>query len=204
MTPAVRQGRTPTGRPDMEWVERMKQSEIERRRRFDALFEAHGLDIVAYCSWRAGSPSDVQDAVADVFLTAWRRLDDVPEGDPARVWLYATARKVIANQRRSTRRRVALQERLTLEAAPVRQEPPSSGSGCARARGALPARAARSRGPAVGGVGRPHTGSVDPLLTIERLRQLVATHGNGFRLSEPFWRASHLPPIATGCDRWAP
>jgi hypothetical protein len=32
---------------------------------------------------------------------------------------------------------------------------------------------------------------------MERLRQPVASHGNGFRLSEPFWGASHLPPIAT-------
>jgi len=39
---------------------------------------------------------------------------------------------------------------------------------------------------------------------MERLKQLVATHGNGFRLFEPLSRAFHLPPIATGCDRWAP
>ena len=50
-----------------------------------------------------------------MFLAAWRRLDDLPEGDAARVWLYATARRVIANQRRSSRRRVALHERLALE-----------------------------------------------------------------------------------------
>jgi hypothetical protein len=43
-----------------------------------------------------------------------------------------------------------------------------------------------------------------PLLTMERLRQLVATDGNGFRVTEPFWESSHLPPIATGCARWAP
>ncbi len=30
---------------------------------------------------------------------------------------------------------------------------------------------------------------------------LPSTHGNGFRLSEPFWARSDLPPIATGCDR---
>jgi hypothetical protein len=41
-------------------------------------------------------------------------------------------------------------------------------------------------------------------LTMERLRQLVATHRNGFRLSEPFLVPSHLPLVATGCDRWAP
>ena len=88
-----------------------------RKERFDALFAAHGADIVAFCTWRAGSPSDAQDAAAEVFLTTWRRVDDVPDGDAARVWLYATARKVIANQRRSNRRRVALQERLHLERA---------------------------------------------------------------------------------------
>jgi RNA polymerase sigma-70 factor (ECF subfamily) len=40
--------------------------------------------------------------------------------------LYATARRVIANQRRSNRRRVALQERLALEAASRPQELPES------------------------------------------------------------------------------
>jgi RNA polymerase sigma factor (sigma-70 family) len=97
-------------------VARVTHSEAERRQRFNALFAAYSSDIVAYCGWRAGA-NDAQDAVAEVFLTAWRRLDDLPEGDAARVWLYATARRVIANQRRSTRRREALTERLSLEAA---------------------------------------------------------------------------------------
>jgi RNA polymerase sigma factor (sigma-70 family) len=104
----------------------MRQRESERRRRFDALFASYSPDIVAYCGWRAGSASDAQDAVAEVFLAAWRRLDQLPEGDAARVWLYATARRVIANQRRSNRRRVALQERLALEAGSVSHEPPAS------------------------------------------------------------------------------
>jgi RNA polymerase sigma factor (sigma-70 family) len=103
----------------------MTETETERTRRFDALFAAYGADIVAYCGWRAASTSDAQDATADVFLTAWRRLDDVPEGDAGRVWLYATARRVLANQRRSSRRRVALHERLALEADPAPQELPS-------------------------------------------------------------------------------
>jgi RNA polymerase sigma-70 factor, ECF subfamily len=103
----------------------MRVGENERRRRFDALFASYSSDIVAYCGWRADSSSDAQDAVAEVFLTAWRRLDDLPAGDAARVWLYATARRVIANQRRSSRRRVALYERLALDAASAPQEPPS-------------------------------------------------------------------------------
>src|SRR5215475_7734631 len=96
----------------------VKEGERERvrARRFDALYQSYSADIVAYCKWRAGSVSDAQDAVAEVFLTAWRRLDDVPAGDAARVWLYATARRMLANQRRSTRRRAALAERLALAA----------------------------------------------------------------------------------------
>jgi RNA polymerase sigma factor (sigma-70 family) len=103
----------------------MSEGERERRRRFEALFAAYNPDIVAYCGWRADSASDAQDAVAEVFLTAWRRLDALPEGDAARVWLYATARRVIANQRRSRRRQVALYQRLALDAAVVVQPPPS-------------------------------------------------------------------------------
>jgi RNA polymerase sigma-70 factor (ECF subfamily) len=101
----------------------VKQDERERRRRFDGLFASYGADVVSYCGWRAGSPSDAQDAVAEVFLTAWRRLDELPEDDAARLWLYATARRVIANQRRSSRRRVALHERLAQETARAPQEP---------------------------------------------------------------------------------
>jgi RNA polymerase sigma-70 factor (ECF subfamily) len=61
-----------------------------------------------------------------VFLVAWRRLDALPEGDAARVWLYATARRVLANQRRASRRRAALHERLALDAASARPEPPAA------------------------------------------------------------------------------
>ena len=54
---------------------------------------------------------------AEAFLAAWRRLDELPDGDAARICLYATARRVIANQRRSSRRRLALYERLASDAA---------------------------------------------------------------------------------------
>jgi RNA polymerase sigma factor (sigma-70 family) len=104
----------------------MGEGERDRRRRFDALFASYSSDIVAYCGWRAASASDAQDAAADVFLTAWRRLDELPEGDAARVWLYATARRVVANQRRSNRRQAALYERLALDGAAAVQEPPSA------------------------------------------------------------------------------
>jgi hypothetical protein len=40
--------------------------------------------------------------------------------------------------------------------------------------------------------------------TIGVFPQRVATHGNGFRLFPPLSRRSDLPPVATGCARWAP
>jgi len=93
----------------------MKEAERERRRRFDALFRENIAGIASYCSWRSRSAGDEQDAVAEVFLTAWRRLDDVPEGAAARPWLYATARRVMANQARAHARRTRLSEKLTTE-----------------------------------------------------------------------------------------
>jgi RNA polymerase sigma-70 factor (ECF subfamily) len=110
-------------RPDMNGSEldsrgrsRINERDSERKERFEGLFASYGPDIVAYCGWRVASRTDAQDAVAETFLTAWRRFDQLPEGDAARVWLYATARRVLANQRRSSRRRAALQERLTVDA----------------------------------------------------------------------------------------
>jgi RNA polymerase sigma factor (sigma-70 family) len=101
------------------------KEDVRNRQRFDSLFESYSADVVAYCNWRAESPSDAQDALAEAFLTAWRRLDEVPDGDMARIWLYATARRVMANQRRSSRRRAALHERLAHEAAPAETASPS-------------------------------------------------------------------------------
>jgi hypothetical protein len=57
----------------------MTETDNERKQRFDALFAAHRSDVVSYCGWRASSASDAQDAAAEVFLIAWRRLDGVPE-----------------------------------------------------------------------------------------------------------------------------
>jgi RNA polymerase sigma-70 factor (ECF subfamily) len=95
----------------------MSDGGAEQRRRFETLFASYLDDVVAYCRWRADSPSDAQDAVAEVFLIAWRRPDALPDGGAARAWLYATARRVLANQRRARRRRSALVERLAGQAA---------------------------------------------------------------------------------------
>jgi len=98
----------------------MRVNEEERETRFDALFREHYADIVAYSSWRAQSAADAQDVVAEVFLTAWRRLDEMPIGEAARPWLYVVARRVMAHQVRASRRRARLHQRLgSFPVAPV-------------------------------------------------------------------------------------
>jgi RNA polymerase sigma-70 factor (ECF subfamily) len=91
------------------------ESDNERERRFDALFAEHVAGIASYCRWRSPSPIDGDDAVAEVFLVAWRRLDEVPGGPGCRAWLYAVARKVLANQARAGARRARLSEKLASE-----------------------------------------------------------------------------------------
>lgn len=56
--------------------------------------------------------ADIQDVVAETFLQAWRRWDDVPE--PPIAWLIGAARKVVGNHRRAAGRRTALTDRLVL------------------------------------------------------------------------------------------
>jgi RNA polymerase sigma-70 factor (ECF subfamily) len=80
--------------------------------RFEALFREHVAGVASYCRWCLRSRGDAEDAVAEVFLVAWRRLDDVPAGEASRAWLLATARRVVANEVRADARRSRLNARL--------------------------------------------------------------------------------------------
>ena len=83
--------------------------------RFHRLYGAHGRAILAYAIRRSPEPQDAADVLAETFLIAWRRLDDIPEGETAKLWLYGVARRVLANQQRGERRRDRLAERLYRE-----------------------------------------------------------------------------------------
>lgn len=99
----------------------------ERRDRFEAVYTVNFTPILGYAMRRTVNGDDAADVVAETFLTAWRRLDDIPEGDQARLWLYAVARRVLANHHRGERRRAGLSERLGSELAVARHDPDYSG-----------------------------------------------------------------------------
>lgn len=80
--------------------------------RFRSLYEENFTPLLGYALRRVAAPEDAADAVADTFLVAWRRLDRVPDGDGARLWLYGVCRRTLANHNRSSTRRTRLGARL--------------------------------------------------------------------------------------------
>lgn len=90
--------------------------------KFRGVFDTHRGAVWSYC-YRRLDRDDVPDAVGDVFLVAWRKIDQCPDGPEALPWLYGVARNVVRNASRSSRRRVRLGSKLgSLGVPPV--EPP--------------------------------------------------------------------------------
>jgi RNA polymerase sigma factor (sigma-70 family) len=80
--------------------------DIDRQARFNDLFDRHYAAVRAYVARRSETLGIVDDALSEIFLVAWRRIDLVPaDGLP---WLLGVARRVLANQRRGEARRGAL------------------------------------------------------------------------------------------------
>lgn len=77
---------------------------------FRAIFDAHNVAIRAFCARRL-PVEDANEAASDVFLTAWRRIEQVPEGHETLLWLYGVARNVVRNHDRRARRWTRLSAR---------------------------------------------------------------------------------------------
>jgi RNA polymerase sigma factor (sigma-70 family) len=85
---------------------------LEEAGRFRSLYEEYQPDVLAYFLRRLPR-DDAVDATADVFLIAWRRIEDVPSSAEARLWLFGVARNVLRNRQRSVRRRGRLWAKLS-------------------------------------------------------------------------------------------
>ena len=82
-------------------------STLDAEQRYRRLFVDYHRDIYAYCRRRTDAHT-AADCAAETFLTAWRRIDDVPGGEASLRWLYGVARRTLANEYRGTRRRQRL------------------------------------------------------------------------------------------------
>ncbi|MGQ7297775.1 RNA polymerase sigma factor [Quadrisphaera sp. KR29] len=85
-----------------------------RRARFESLAGEVLEPVRRYLARRAGA-AVADDALSDVLLVLWRRLDDVPTGDGgagALPWAYGVARGCLANAERAARRQRRLAARV--------------------------------------------------------------------------------------------
>jgi RNA polymerase sigma-70 factor, ECF subfamily len=81
---------------------------------------------------------DVADLLNEILLVMWRRRDDLPS-DQVLPWCYGVARRVIANHRRGTERRLRLVRRLETERPPVGPDLDADDPGLMEAFGSLAA-----------------------------------------------------------------
>jgi len=81
--------------------------------RFRILYKSTFSDIYAYAT-RSLAPdqSEIDDVVAEVYLVAWRRIDELPQSPQDRLWLFGVARNVVRSTRRSGNRRLLLVDRI--------------------------------------------------------------------------------------------
>jgi RNA polymerase sigma factor (sigma-70 family) len=103
----------------------------------EALWRDWHRHVLAYALRRA-DPAMAEDVVAETFVIAWRRMDDVP--DPPLPWLLGVARRVMANLRRGERRRGALLDRLRREQPATPQSAPGDQGQALAALASLPER----------------------------------------------------------------
>ena len=75
--------------------------------RFKAAFDAYYRAIFSYAARRAGRDA-AADLTAEVFTTAWRRIEHMPMEPDSLPWLYGVARKMVANHHRALKRQRAL------------------------------------------------------------------------------------------------
>jgi RNA polymerase sigma-70 factor (ECF subfamily) len=88
--------------------------QIDEERLFETYFRGYAGRVHAFALRRA-DPEAAQDITAETFLIAWRRRAELP-AEPL-PWLYGIARGVLANERRTSNRRLSLAARMASEPA---------------------------------------------------------------------------------------
>jgi RNA polymerase sigma-70 factor, ECF subfamily len=96
-------------------IEERGDTAEEDQLHFERCFRDHYADLLAFALRRVAERQAAEDVAAETFAVVWRRRELIPE--PPLPWLYAIALHVIANQRRSGRRRRNLELRLAGEVA---------------------------------------------------------------------------------------
>ena len=72
--------------------------------RFEQMYTTHRDAIWSYAVRRV-TRDEVDEAVAEVFTVAWRKIGQCPEPEEQLPWLYAIGRNIVRNTHRASNRR---------------------------------------------------------------------------------------------------
>jgi RNA polymerase sigma-70 factor (ECF subfamily) len=90
---------------------------------FSELYRRTHVDVLAFLLRRCSSAEDAADCLAETYLVAWEKRDQMPTGAETRPWLFGVARNVM-------RRGNELRERTAAAAAALAGELHRSGAVC--------------------------------------------------------------------------
>ncbi|MGN6275692.1 MAG: RNA polymerase sigma factor [Solirubrobacterales bacterium] len=94
---------------------------------FGLIYARHARAVQDYCLWRTADPQAAEDAVATVFLEAWRRRERLDlQTDSAAALLLGIANNVVRGHWRNSRRHRQALTRLRAEAPIEGSEPESA------------------------------------------------------------------------------
>jgi RNA polymerase sigma-70 factor (ECF subfamily) len=82
---------------------------------FEQLVRETRDDLLAYAMRRAANREDAADVLSETYLIAWRKLEKIPPGESARLWLFGVAANVLRRGTERHRSSEALIERLASE-----------------------------------------------------------------------------------------
>ena len=97
------------------------EGQFADERGFDAFFAAHYPELRRYVIRRIEDPGAADDVLAETFAIAWRRREQMPEH--ALPYLFGICHRVIANRRRSAKRRSRLFNRLAATRVDLGRDP---------------------------------------------------------------------------------
>lgn len=88
---------------------------VAERLLFERLVQETRDDLLAYAIRRSANAEDAADVLSETYLIAWRKLEKIPPGDSARLWLFGVAANVLRRGAERHRSSEALKERLSSE-----------------------------------------------------------------------------------------
>jgi RNA polymerase sigma factor (sigma-70 family) len=84
--------------------------------RFNRLYERNARDLLGYLVRRTEGHENAADCLAETFLVAWRKRDEIPSDEAAaRPWVFGIARNVVRRERELDNKRSRAVEALASE-----------------------------------------------------------------------------------------